>query len=165
MVMVMMGAAMGRFTETETVALNSADDIREFLRWGVIARVIGARQYSDEVCIWLEDGRKFRLNHTKECCEHVVVEEVILDGEPDDFIGALIVHADMVTSEDMGAEYEVPEWSPQESPFFTSESATWTFYRIMTTKGEIVLRWKGESNGYYSEAVDATGILCENTGG
>lgn len=59
-------------------------------------------------------------------------------GDLEDFIDAKILTFE-----------EVSETMPN-----ARESGTWTFYRIQTTKGEIVLRWCGESNGYYSESVD-----------
>lgn len=82
-----------------------------------------------------DNGDAYALYHSQDCCEYVRIEEVI--GDLNDLVGHPILKAEEATS----------EGNPG------SESATWTFYTIATIKGTVVVRWLGESNGYYSESV------------
>lgn len=54
----------------------------------------------------------------------------------------------------IASEVENPEDGPDSGQDKYSESYTWTFYRLQTTRGLVVMRWYGESNGYYSESVE-----------
>lgn len=90
--------------------------------------------FSTESCSW-------RMYHSQNCCERVYIEDVC--GDTDDLVGTPILSASEETSNENPKEEEEEE-----------ESFTWTFYRIATIKGTVVIRWYGSSNGYYSESVD-----------
>lgn len=96
----------------------------------------------DEVVFTTEAGEAYRLYHSQDCCESVAVEDVC--GDLNDLIGSPLVEAEEVTSA------ENPEGVTKEH----QDSFTWTFYKLRTAKGSVVIRWYGESNGYYSESVD-----------
>jgi hypothetical protein len=80
------------------------------------------------------------MYHSQDCCESVSIEDV--EGDICDLIGSPIVLAEEAPSQD-----EQPGRDH-------GDSFTWTFYRLATEKGFVVIRWYGESNGYYSERVD-----------
>lgn len=82
------------------------------------------------------DGAHYKMYHSQDCCEQVVIEDI--SGNLQDLIGSPILQAEECTSEDDGQEKN-PE-------------GLWTFYRIATFKGAVVIRWYGEW-GYYSVAV------------
>jgi len=96
----------------------------------------------EEIIFETTDGEKYKLCHVQDCCESVLVEDIC--GEMQDLIGSPITQAEENTSN-------------ENPPGFTKkyqDSFTWTFYRLATAKGQVVIRWYGESNGYYSERVD-----------
>ena len=90
----------------------------------------------DEAKFTTSSRETFILYHAQDCCESVLIEDVC--GDPSDLIGSPIIMADESSSEkEAGYAHE-----------------TWTFYRMATVDGTVVIRWLGESNGYYSEEVD-----------
>lgn len=110
----------------------------------VILSVDGLEEGSDEVFFNTKCGRQFKMYHDQDCCESVEIDDIC--GDVDDIIGAVVVSAEKRTNEG-------DEDSP-DKPNEYSESFTWTFYDIQTTKGSVNIKWLGESNGYYSESVD-----------
>ena len=64
---------------------------------------------------------------------------------------------DLVGSEILLAEEVSSGENPDGVTVEYQDSFTWTFYKLSTIKGSVTIRWYGESNGYYSEAVD----FCE----
>lgn len=109
----------------------------EELHRAIIVKIDGMEAESELITLTLADGRIVEFWHAQDCCEHVSVNDV--EGDPLDLIGLPLVVAETVASD---AEDDV------------SESGTWTFYRFATVRGWVVVRWLGESNGYYSESVD-----------
>lgn len=114
----------------------------------VFDKIEGAETGSDEIKFFQNGRERFRMYHSQDCCESVSVEDVC--GDIGDLIGSPIVEADEVSN------YEGPE--PE-----CSESYTWTFYKLGTTKGHVTIRWLGESNGYYSESVSVADMQKEVT--
>ena len=96
--------------------------------------------YDEENFQILTDDGVYAFYHEQSCCESVWLTQV--DGINDKLIGSRIVIAEVVTDE-KDTEYG---------------HITWSFYKIGTNKGMIDFRWCGESNGYYSEAVDLVKI-------
>ena len=117
-------------------------EIKE-LNGKVIKDVTGLEKDSEEVRVFTECGQEYVFFHEQDCCESVYLND--FEGSKDDLIGGLIVTAEERTN--TGDE------DSKEKPNEYSESFTWTFYDIQTTKGTLWMRWLGESNGYYGESV------------
>lgn len=94
----------------------------------------------DIVTFTTESGKKFQMQHYRDCCESVFIEDV--NGDVEDLIGS-----PLTLSEEVSSDYDDPNVSSDCSCF------TWTFYKLGTLKGTVDIRWFGHSNGYYSESV------------
>lgn len=91
---------------------------------------------SEEITLHTNNGASYKMYHDQNCCESVSVNDV--EGDIADLIGQPLVLAEEASNEGDESSYG---------------SCTWTFYRLATAKGFVVIRWFGESNGYYSEEV------------
>lgn len=112
----------------------------ETLKGRTLVSVTGAVG-DDRMVFTCDDGKSFALYHEQDCCESVAIEDIA--GDLADLVGSPLLTAEEAVSDppsDLKREY-------------TPESETWTFYRLGTIKGSVVVRWLGESNGYYSESV------------
>ena len=94
-----------------------------------------------DVMLFSSGTRSWKFFHRRDCCEHVVIEDVC--GDLDDLVGSPILQAEQVHGE-----------PPETHDRLGYESETWTFYKFATAKGSVTVRWLGTSNGYYSESVD-----------
>ena len=92
------------------------------------------------------DEVRYVLYHSTDCCESVVVEDII--GDLEDLEGWPL----LISREDHDAD----------GPELNEESYTWTFYNFATFKGYVTIRFLGTSNGYYSEEVDCRKELLNN---
>ncbi len=98
---------------------------------------------SDELVFTEISGQRYALRHDQDCCESVYIEDI--DGDLADIQGTPILLAEE------NSQSDDPEGYVRDCP---PESVTWTFYRLGTVNGTVVIRFLGESNGYYSEGVD-----------
>lgn len=96
----------------------------------------------DEIVFVADDGTSYKMYHSQDCCESVDIEDIT--GDLQDLVGSPIIRAEENSNND------TPDSELEDRG---DESYTWTFYRISTAKGLVVIRWYGSSNGYYSEAV------------
>jgi hypothetical protein len=98
---------------------------------------------NEELVFTLSDGGAYKLYHSQDCCESVMIDDIV--GDLQDLVGPPLLMAEEVSSGENPDGVEIPEFQ---------DSFTWTFYKLATVKGYVTIRWYGESNGYYSESVD-----------
>lgn len=106
-----------------------------------IVDVEGLEPESEGVSFVCEDGTKWLMAHSQDCCESVSIVDIV--GDPNDAIGLVI------DAREESDDANVPDYDG-----YYDDSHTWTFYVLQTDKGALTIRWLGQSNGYYSESVD-----------
>ena len=109
----------------------------ELVKGKTVVEVVGLKKQEDSVVLRLDDKSELEFYHEYSCCESFWLEDFEFSGKS--IIGAKILDVALVSEKQEVAD---------------NGSMTWTFYKIQTDKGELFMRWCGESNGYYSEDVD-----------
>lgn len=109
---------------------------------GKTLKSVTGKGNDDEMVFTTKSGTIYRMFHSQDGCERVIIQDIC--GELKDLVGSPIIQAEESTSTDDPAGFK-RDYAP--------DSCTWTFYRIATAKGQVVIRWQGESSGYYSEEV------------
>ncbi|WP_297428678.1 hypothetical protein [Clostridium sp.] len=107
---------------------------------GKILTKVDVSEEKDEI-LFYTDTEIYKMFHNQECSESVTIEDI--NGDIKDIMGKPIVLAEESTS------YENPRNNE-----YDDSSFTWTFYKLATIKGYVDIRRYGNSNGFYSEAVD-----------
>ena len=106
----------------------------------MVGKKITGIYYDEEYFQIRTDDCVYAFYHEQDCCESVYLTQV--DGISDKIIGSRIVIAEVVTDEKDTENGHI----------------TWSFYKIGTNKGMIDFRWRGESDGGYSETVNLVKI-------
>ncbi len=118
----------------------------------LVGKTLKAVHVSDTdstITFTVDDEESYVMQHDQDCCEHVYVESIV--GDLNDLIGSPIVQA-----EESSSDKDPEDVKTEEVDGYGDGSQTWTFYRLATVKGSVVIRWYGSSNGYYSESVSFT---------
>ena len=96
---------------------------------------------NEELYFFTDENEVYKMYHPQDCCENVLIEDI--EGDLNDIVGEPLLRAEEISEKDES------EWG----------SMTWTFYKFSTIKGSAVIRWLGESSGYYSESVDFVKLI------
>lgn len=118
-----------------------------------IQEIRGCKKHSDEVTIIFTDGSCLKFYHQQDCCETVLLED--FDITPEWLVNSNIISVEERISRSGEGIKPLNNWA---------YSYTWSFYVIKTSSSTMVLRWYGESNGWYSETVDIDYLYYDKNG-
>ena len=112
----------------------------------LVGRTIKSFRKTEDSLDFILEEDAFRFYHTQDCCESVRIYDIT--GDLNNLVDCPIVEA---TEEVSGV------W-PDDVSGYNPDSFTWTTYTFRTRDHMVVVRWLGESNGYYGE-----GVYCHLT--
>lgn len=115
-----------------------------------------------------DSGVIYIMKHQQDCCEYSRIEDIC--GDLNDLIGTPILSAYESSSKNLNIVEALEKDSTMTGDQLLvyaallsdgddadadndGNSTTWTFYRLSTIKGSVVIRWYVTSNGYYSEKI------------
>lgn len=125
--------------------MNKCVRFNELNEKNILSTIVSGKS---EIQFECSDGTKYRMWHEQDCCECVLLEDITEGWEE------ILSDAYVVDAYESGL-YDLGDSNLENKPLSEyDDSYTWTFYRITTNKGCVVIRWYGTSNGYYSESVD-----------
>ncbi len=122
---------------TKTMDVDQLDLVNETLTHIDVAK--------DEVLLTTKSGRQIRLYHSQDCGESVLLEDI--EGNIFSLIGATLRQCETQIEKNQPPE---PKWQ---------SSWTRTKFIFSTDSDTVILKWIGESNGYYSESVDIQEVV------
>ena len=114
---------------------------------------IYANDVKTDMVFVASDKTIYHMYHKQYWCEEVRIEDIA--GDLEDLIGSPILVAELVVSS------HKKETASNENEVEDDDDYTWSYYKLATVKGWVVIRWYGSSNGYYSETVSFTRV-CED---
>jgi hypothetical protein len=109
-----------------------------------IVELIGFEVGSDHATLVDEAGDRYVFWYQQDCCASCSIEDIC--GDVDDLVDTHVISVEQI-SNFLNEDELKKRWE------YEPESYTWTFYRFITGKGVVTVRWLGTSNGYYSESV------------
>lgn len=103
-----------------------------------------------DLMISCDDGSRYHFYHEQDCCESVNLVDSL--GDPQSLVGYRLVMVDHEETGERPSEIDM-DWN---EPY---DCWTITKLKFVTDKDTVIVRWIGESNGYYSERVDLREIV------
>lgn len=105
---------------------------------------------SDAIVFTVSEDEKYAQYYSQDCCASCSISDIT--GELSDLVGSPVVSAyESSSSGNIDTDGNETETSEVPEDRYSDDSHTWTFYRISTLRGTVVIRWYGSSNGYYSD--------------
>lgn len=124
----------------DKIDLRPEDNMDLFKMIGkVFTKVENKNNY--ELIFTMQDGKGFRFHHDQDCCENVIIDDIV--GDLSDLDNSPLILCEDISNE----ATDKPEG------YAIDDSYQWTFYKFATIKGYVTVKWLGTSNGYYSTSV------------